>query len=42
MIRGKLFATAALLATFGLPSVAAAHMGSTKALHITPTSDGAR
>ena len=42
MIRGKLFATTALLATLGLPSVAAAHMGSTKALHVTPTSDGAR
>ncbi|MBV1861131.1 MAG: HupE/UreJ family protein [Nannocystaceae bacterium] len=42
MIRGKLFASAALLATVSLPSVAAAHMGSTKALYVTPTSGGAR
>lgn len=42
MTRGKLFATTALLATLCLPSVAAAHMGSTKALHVTPTPGGAR
>ncbi len=42
MTRGKLFAATALSATLGLPSVAAAHMGSTKALHVTPTASGAR
>ncbi len=41
MKQGTPFAMAALLATLGLPSVAAAHMGSTKALQVTPTADGA-
>ena len=34
--------TAALVATFALPSIAAAHMGSTKSLEVTPTETGAR
>ena len=38
----RTLATAALVATFALPSVAAAHMGSTKALEVTPTESGAR
>ncbi len=39
--RSALFSTAALAVTLGLPTVAAAHMGSTKALEVTPNQRGA-
>ncbi len=39
---GTLLSTVALAFTVGLPSVAAAHMGSTKAIEVTPVQGGAR
>ena len=40
-MKGLQLATAALLTTLAVPSVASAHMGSTKALEVTPTETGA-